>query len=484
MALTYWYAYFTQLIAVPDVAIDAPTSALVSLMLLTSAGLFFGSLVLGLAGIYIVPRLCHLFLKTEKTYVLYGVHYFLQRLVSAWSNNRFYNLLFGDSSVIVRYMRFIGWNLNNVEQTGSNFGTNQRHDNPFLCDIGSRTMVSDGLSMINMHMSGSSFRLSETRIGETNYLGNDIHYPPGGRTGANCLLATKVMIPVDGPVRENVGLLGSPCFEIPRMVERDKEVNRAFNDEARRQRVRRKNAHNAMTAALFLLTRWMSFFATLFVGHLAAMNYEHYGVFSLFFAVTALSLAAVLYFALIERASLGFGRLSPKIVSIYDLYFWRHERHWKLSDSPIMERFGGTPFKNLISRLVGIKIGRKVYDGGCSVTERTLTQIDDCANLNEGSVLQAHSLEEGVFKSDHIRIGQGSTLGPGAFVHYGVSMGQHVVLDADSFLMKGEILDDNTHWRGNPARLVRGSSTSDHAALPDAATDSSEEVFIPRIAAE
>ncbi len=50
---------------------------------------------------------------------------------------------------IVHYMRYVGWNLNKVDQTGSNMGTNQQHDNPFLCDIGSGTMVSDGLSMIN-----------------------------------------------------------------------------------------------------------------------------------------------------------------------------------------------------------------------------------------------------------------------------------------------------------------------------------------------
>ena len=62
-----------------------------------------------------------------------------------------YNLLFGDSSSIVHYLRWIGWNLNKVEQTGSNFGTDQKHDNPFLCEIGSGTMVSDGLSMINAH---------------------------------------------------------------------------------------------------------------------------------------------------------------------------------------------------------------------------------------------------------------------------------------------------------------------------------------------
>jgi non-ribosomal peptide synthetase-like protein len=256
-------------------------------------------------------------------------------------------------------------------------------------------------------------------------------------------------------VRENVGLLGTPCFEIPRMVERDKDVNAALSPALRRQRLARKNGHNLATAALFLVTRWLFLFATLAVAHLAVENYPVYGTWSLLAAAGVISLAAIVYFALIERASLAFKRLTPKMVSIYDPYFWAHERHWKLSDSPIIERFGGTPFKNVVSRLVGVKIGRKVYDGGCSITERTLTEIGDGVNLNEGSVLQAHSLEEGVFKSDTVKVGSGSTLGPGAFVHYGVVMGENVVLDADSFLMKGEVPDDNTVWRGNPAKLVR-----------------------------
>ena len=83
-------------------------------------------------------------------------------------------------------------------------------------------------------------------------------------------------------------------------------------------------------------------------------------------------------------------------------------------------------------------------------------------------MLQAHSLEEGVFKSDYIRLGSGCSVGPGAFVHYGVTMGDHVVLDADSFLMKGEVLESHTGWRGNPAKLAR---SHDGAAADDSAAD-------------
>jgi non-ribosomal peptide synthetase-like protein len=142
--------------------------------------------------------------------------------------------------------------------------------------------------------------------------------------------------------------------------------------------------------------------------------------------------------------------------------------------------FAGTPFKSLIWRLAGARIGRKVYDGGCIMTDRTLVEIGDYANLNEVSVLQAHSLEEGVFKSQHVRIGKACTLGPAAFAHYGVTMGDHSVLDADSFLMKGEVLDPHTVWCGNPAKLYRRNLAGDRTASSAPPTD----CFVAGVAAE
>jgi non-ribosomal peptide synthetase-like protein len=458
-----------------------PMHVSVPLVLIGSAALMLAGLMAGLIGIYAIPRLCNLFLEPGRIYPMFGVHYWLQNTVEVFSNSRFYTLLFGDTSAIVHYMRLVGWKLNKVEQTGSNFGTNQRHDNPFLCDIGSGTMVSDGISMLNMHMSSTSFRLMPTRIGDRNYLGNDIRYPCDGRTGENVLLGTKVLVPIDGPVRENIGLLGSPAFEIPRTVERDTSVNVALPAGVRAERLRRKNWHNLVTGVLFLVTRWGFLVITACITERGFAHYDRFGTLSLLVAGGLVSVASVLYFAGIERATLAFRRLAPKMASIYDPYFWSHERHWKLSDSPVMQAFPGTPFKNLVLWFAGVKIGRKVYDAGCSITERTLTEIGDYANLNEGSVLQAHSLEEGVFKSDHIRVGGGSSVGTGAFVHYGCVLGERVVIEADSFLMKGEILDNDTTWLGNPAKLVRQNRRAD-ASL--SGMEQREVAMATRIAAE
>src|SRR5437879_13214518 len=130
-------------------------------------------------------------------------------------------LLLDYSSYIVHFLRWFVYRLSPVVQTGSNFGCEVTTSNPFLTRVGSGTMIADGLNMLNDEISSSSFRVSQVTIGPNNFFGNYVTYPSGGRTGDNCLLGIKAMVPLEGKMREGVGLLGSPPFEIPRSVERD-----------------------------------------------------------------------------------------------------------------------------------------------------------------------------------------------------------------------------------------------------------------------
>jgi non-ribosomal peptide synthetase-like protein len=180
-------------------------------------------------------------------------------------------------------------------------------------------------------------------------------------------------------------------------------------------------------------------------------------------AVGAVLAVAVMTHVLVERASTGFRHLKPLVATTHEPAFWRIERYWKLSGAgSASSLFAGTPMRAMILRWLGVRVGRKIFDDGGVYSERTLLEIGDGANINLGVMLQAHSLEEGVFKSDAIRVGAGVSLGVGAFVHYGVVLGEGTSLDADSFLMKGEITPPFSRWRGNPAKLVgrRGSASA------------------------
>ncbi|MFC0532410.1 Pls/PosA family non-ribosomal peptide synthetase [Phytohabitans kaempferiae] len=420
-----------------------------------SSVLYFGGLFVGLAVVVTVPRLLNLAVRPGKVYALYGIHYWVQRMIARMTNRSGFVSLFGDSSYITHYLRGIGWDLSRVEQTGSNFGMAVAHESPFLSSVGTGTMVSDGLSMINADFSSTSFRVARASIGPRNFLGNLIAYPSQGRTGDNCLLATKVMIPIDGEVRENVGLLGSPCFEIPRSVQRDSKFDHLKDGAELRRRLASKTLHNTVTIALHIFVRWVHLFAVTLLALVAVDVYHRFGLPAIALAVVLSTLFSAAFFTLVDRAVTGFRPLRPKFCSIYDLSFWRHERYWKVPAMRYVQVLNGTPFKNLIWRLLGVRIGRRVFDDGCWITERSLVSIGDDCTLNEGSIIQSHSLEDGTFKSDHINIGARCTVGAGALVHYGVTMGDGAELGPDSFLMKGEEVAPYAQWRGNPARESR-----------------------------
>jgi non-ribosomal peptide synthetase-like protein len=422
--------------------------------LLASTVMFFGAICLGAVIVAVVPRILRPLVKPWRTYPLYGVHHWAHRTIHQLSNISFYLELFGDSSYVVHYLRALGYRLPDCEQTGSNFGADLEHDTPFLIEIGRGTMVADGATLIDAEYSSTTFRTIPLSIGTDNFVGNAVAYPAGGRTGVNCMIATKAMVPLDGPVRNNVGMLGSPSFEIPRSVTTDDRFDHLRTGDEFRRRLHAKNRHNIATMLLFLAVRWVDLFAVTLLGMAAWDFYRGNPVLVLAGLTLATLLFSLAYFILIERALMRFRPLRPQYCSIYDPYFWWHERYWKLL-APLVGMFNGTPVKGLIWRLIGVRVGRQVFDDGCGIPERTLVAIGDYCTLNAGSVIQCHSMEDGIFKSDYTVLEDGSTLGTGAFIHYGVTIGRGAQLRPDSFLMKGEKVQPGAHWGGNPARAMR-----------------------------
>jgi non-ribosomal peptide synthetase-like protein len=202
--------------------------------------------------------------------------------------------------------------------------------------------------------------------------------------------------------------------------------------------------------ACMLFVRWLQTFAlTLF----ALATVDLYGVLGhvVIAGYLAITLAfSTLYYVVVERCIMRFRRQQPQLCSIYDRAFWLIERLWKVPDH-YLNIYNGTPFKCLVWRMLGVRIGHRVFDDGCYLTDRTLAAIGDECTLNAGSKIQCHSQEDGTYKSDHTTLGTGVTLGVGAHVHYGVTMDDGAVLAPDSFLMKGEEVPSYARWGGNPA---------------------------------
>jgi non-ribosomal peptide synthetase-like protein len=217
-------------------------------------------------------------------------------------------------------------------------------------------------------------------------------------------------------------------------------------------------AAQALAAALLALLWW----ATHALG--ATQPWVYLGL------LPALGYALLLgLFIGLDHLSRGLQRLVPCEVSIYDPAFWRHERHWKLGlagDSPLLAPLAGTPLRGWLWRCMGVRVGRQLLDDGASLTEKTLVSLGDHCTLGEQCTLQGHSLEDGVFKSGRVQLGQGCSVGAKAYVHYDVALGDGAAVAPDAFLMKGERPAAGECWQGNPAQPLRTRRALSPAAAP------------------
>ena len=212
-------------------------------------------------------------------YPLYGIRYWLYRASRGLTNSAVLHRLFGDSSAIVHYLRLIGYRIGRpLVQSGSNFGVEVRHENPYLSGVGSGTMVSDGLSFMNAEYSSTSFRVRRARWATATSSATTSPTRPARRTGDNCLLATKVMVPIDGTVRDDVGLLGSPAFEIPRTVAARPRLRRPARTAASSAGCcAPRTGTTRVTAGLFLLAQLVTLAVVRAVGAVALDLYHEHG---------------------------------------------------------------------------------------------------------------------------------------------------------------------------------------------------------------
>ena len=149
-----------------------------------------------------------------------------------------------------------------------------------------------------------------------------------------------------------------------------------------RQRIRDKNRFNLASMVALLIGNWCYVFVALCTALLMVLYYPSYGLLAVLAAGYFLALFGIFWFAMMERGSIGFGRLKPMLVSMYDDQFWGHERHWKFCGSPLMSLFKGTPLKNMISRLLGVRLEKKgAYALGDPIRPLTTADVRDAWRL-------------------------------------------------------------------------------------------------------
>jgi non-ribosomal peptide synthetase-like protein len=150
------------------------------------------------------------------------------------------------------------------------------------------------------------------------------------------------------------------------------------------------------------------------------------------------------------------GKYKPEQHPMWTYKVWISEAitstYEALSVPFVLDYMRGTPWLPLLLRLLGVKIGKRVWMDTTDITEYDMVEIgDDCA-FNEDCGPQTHLFEDRVMKIGAIKVGNRCNIGARSIILYDSQMGDDVTLDALSLIMKGENLEPGTDWVGSPIR--------------------------------
>jgi non-ribosomal peptide synthetase-like protein len=147
----------------------------------------------------------------------------------------------------------------------------------------------------------------------------------------------------------------------------------------------------------------------------------------------------------------------------YPVWSWGYFRWWlaKLLLAPVQGlagRFLGTPLAPFFYRLLGARIGQRVYLGA-ALDEPDLVTIEDDASIADMAVLRTHSLQDGMLRLRRLHIGKGAFVGCRAMLSVGARLGDGAKLHPQSCLAECTAAPAGSEWRGSPARPIEPGTT-------------------------
>jgi non-ribosomal peptide synthetase-like protein len=338
---------------------------------------------------------------------------------------------------------------------------------PDLLEIGDGGTVADEASLGAARVESGVLTVASTRIGRRAFVGNSAVVPSGTNLGDGSLLGVLSIVPrrPAESARPNAAWLGSPpILLLHREASAGWSESRTY--EPPRKLVFGRAAFEILritlpSAGFIVVTATVVGSAAALVGRVGLPL----ALALLPFVYVACCAAALAFVALAKWTLVG--RYRPFVSPLWSWRVWRLElvnALYEFLASPLaLEALHGTPFLPWYLRLLGARIGRRVYVDTTGFLEWDLVDVGDRAELGDDCVLQTHLFEDRVLKASAVRVGADCTVGTASVVLYDSEMEPGSRLGALSLLMKGERLPAGTAWAGVPAASRAADGEEDEA---------------------
>ncbi|WP_232535206.1 Pls/PosA family non-ribosomal peptide synthetase [Nocardia terpenica] len=327
------------------------------------------------------------------------------------------------------------------------------HLDPDLLELGEGTFIADMASVGAATFGHGRIMFAPTTVGRRSFIGNAAVVSAGATIGEGALVGVGTVPPESG-VPNGTSWLGSPAMHLPvRQDSGDFPESATYAPQPRL--VRQRLAIEFFRATLPATVLGFGFY--LYLWALSGLAHGNdIGLPALISPLVAglVAVAIVRYCAEVKNSVIG--RYRTRVEPLWDPFVRKSEFVTGLYEAAAVPSclalVTGTPFLPMMLRWFGARIGRRTWIGTTYLTEFDLVVIDDDAAVGLEVSLQTHLFEDRVMKMSTVTIRPGATVGNRAIVLYDSMVGEDVVLDSLSLLMKGEQLTPATHWGGLPAQ--------------------------------
>jgi non-ribosomal peptide synthetase-like protein len=328
-----------------------------------------------------------------------------------------------------------------------------------LLEIGDGAFIADAVTLGESDVRAQQLILDKTSIDSFSFVGNSALIPQGYHLNGNMLIGVLSTPPDAEQMAADASKdwFGSPAIPLPRRQESNQfPPELTINPSALR-----KLCRAIVEFIRIILPESAIICSSIFFiayGHDLLVDEPIWKIIILFpfYYLFFMGIPAFLVTLILKWVVVGKYKVQQKPMWSWNV--WKSEAitttYETLAIPFFLEYLQGTPWLPPMMRLLGVKIGKRVWLNTTDITEFDMVTICDDAALNEDCGPQTHLFEDRVMKIGTVKIGARSSIGSGAIILYDSELGDDTKIEALSLVMKGERLAPGTDWTGSPVKPV------------------------------
>lgn len=325
---------------------------------------------------------------------------------------------------------------------------------PDLLSIGNESFIADLTQLGTPFVYTGYITFASTKIGKRSFIGNSAIIPSGSEIGNHALIGCLSIPPKNElSARTDMSWSGSPAILIPRRENFSQFTEAETYCPSLKLSVQRfvMDTLRAITPNTFIFMTII--FEIYFSEWMLSLHFNILSILLIFPLIYGGILCSFTSLVIALKWLL-MGRYKPDVKPAFSFFVFKNEFITGLYDfylEDLLFLLVGTPFLPCILRLLGAKIGKKVFLDTSCLTEFDLIKIGDYVAINKDATLQTHLFEDRIFKMGNINIENNCNIGTKSIVLYDTCQKNNSTLASLSLLMKGETMLANIYGEGIPA---------------------------------